>query len=93
MIVSILFFIDLKSAELFTSIGKCLNMERELKKDEEGFDTEPEFGIKPLKLTNKKETISGKYSRKDSKTVKSKKKIDRRLRKELLKNYGFSVDN
>jgi len=69
-------------------------MKEEFESEKEGFDKEPEFGIQPLKLTNKKKyRTSGKYSKRNSKTVKSKKKIDRRLKKELLKNYGFSIDN
>jgi hypothetical protein len=69
-------------------------MKEEFEKEKEGFDKEPEFGIQPLKLTNKKKyRASGKYSKSNSKSVKSKKKIDRKLKRELLRNYGFSIDN
>ena len=69
-------------------------MKEEFENKKEGFSKEPEFGIMPLKLTNRKESsVNRKYTRRASKIVKTKRKIDRKLRKELLKNYGFFIDN
>ncbi len=58
---------------------------------------ETEERIKPLKLSMKQLKIKQKRAdrkyRRNSKVVKTKNKIDSRLRRELLKNYGFAVEN
>jgi hypothetical protein len=47
------------------------------------------FGVKGSRA--EKDLATMKYDKKKAKVVKTKKKIDPRLKKELLKNYGFVV--
>ena len=47
------------------------------------------FGVKGSKA--EKDLATMKYDKKKAKVVKTKKKVDPRLKKELLKNYGFVV--
>jgi len=48
-----------------------------------------EFGMKGLE--RKRELVSQKY-KKDAKVVKTKKKISPKLKRQLLKNYGFFIE-
>ena len=48
------------------------------------------FGVKGSKA--EKNLSELKYNKKKTKVVKSKKKIDAKLKMQLLKNYGFVVD-